>query len=235
MSRARKPRRNGVLLPEETRYLVGQVIHVWGRAIDDMHAFPERRDKREFLDRIERHLSPREFLDTNYRPYRKLHEDVEILAFCILDNHFHLLIHQKKEGGLIALMKSVLTSYGRYFNDTHSRRAQIFESPYSARLADGHDDVRHLIAYVHSNDEVIGPTYEFSSHLEYMGARESDWVASGVGLRLFDSSAAYEQFVFAKWKEIRARKLERRENAPLAPGRRLKRGRGSHIQLPPTP
>jgi REP element-mobilizing transposase RayT len=179
-------------------------------------------------------MSPRKILDPNYRPYRKLHEQAEIIAFCILDNHFHLLIHQKKEGGLIALMKSVLTSYGRYFNDTHGRRAQIFQSPYSARVADGHDDIRHLISYIHTNHEVLGPNYEFSSHREYVGTRSSDWVASGIGLRLFGDKGTYEQVVFMKWQEIRDRKRERRANDPLPPTRSLKRGRGSHIQKPPT-
>ncbi|MBI2691231.1 MAG: transposase [Solirubrobacterales bacterium] len=229
MGRTRKPLRASDLHPEETRFLVGQVVHVWGHAIDDMHVFPERRDKREFLDRIERHLSPRKILDTNYRPYRKLRDEVELLAFCILDNHFHLLIFQKAEGGVISLMKSVLTSYGRYFNETHGRRAQIFESPYSARAADGHDDIRHLISYVHTNHEVLGPNYEFSSHREYMGMRESDWLASGIGLRLFDSKDAYQQVVFTKWEEIRTRKIENRAKNPLPPSRPIKRGRGSHI------
>ena len=233
MGRTRQPRVERVLIPEETRYCVNQVLHVWGRAIDDMHVFPERRDKREFLDRIERHLSPREILDSNYRPYRKLVDEVELLAFCILDNHFHLLIHQKVEGGVISLMKSLLTGYGRYFNDTHGRRAQIFQSPYSARAADGHDDIRQLIGYIHANNEVVGPGYEFSSHREYTGARSSDWLASDLGLRLFHSPAEYERFAFAKWEETRNRKLERRAADPLPPSRPLKRGRGSHIAVEP--
>lgn len=232
MGRNRKPRRQSVLLPEETRYFTNRVFHVWGRAIDDMQSFPERRDKRAFLERIERYMSPREIRDTNYRPYRKLIEKAEVLAFCVLDNHYHLLILQKQEGGLIDLMKPLLTSYGRYFNDTHGRRAQIFESPYSVRALDDHEDVRHMIMYVHTNHEVIGPNYEFCSHREYVGERTTDWVASRLGLALFKSADEYASLVVIEWQKIRERKQLRRATPQLPQRRTITRGRGSHISLP---
>ncbi|MBJ7458148.1 MAG: transposase [Thermoleophilaceae bacterium] len=235
MGRNRKPRRKGVLLPEETKYFTDRVFHVWGRAIDDMHTFPERRDKAEFLDRIERHMSPREIRDSTRRPYRKLTEKAEVIAFCILDNHYHLLILQKQEGGVIELMRALLTSYGRYFNDTHGRRAQIFESPYSARPAEDHDDVRSLIGYIHGNHEVIGPDYEFCSHREYVGDRNSDWVASGLGLLLFSSIDGYRVFAFTEWEASRKRKRDHREANPLPARRHLKRGRGGHLPSPQNP
>lgn len=235
MGRNRQPRRKSVLLPEETRYFTDRVFHVWGRAIDDMQVFPERRDKRAFLERIERYMSPREIRDTNYRPYRKLSDKAEVLAFCVLDNHYHLLIFQKEEGGLIDLMKALLTSFGRYFNDTHGRRAQIFESPYSVRALSDHDDVRHMIMYVHTNHEVLGPNYEFCSHREFVGDRSTDWVCTRFGLALFESVDDYRQRVFIEWEVIRERKQNRRSTKQLPPRRPITRGRGSHISLPGDP
>jgi REP element-mobilizing transposase RayT len=229
MGRNQKPRRPGVLTPEETHEYKGAIFHVWCRAIDDMHAFPGPLDKAAFLERFERHLSPRRICDRYYNAYRKLFEDVELIAFNILDNHYHLLIRQRRPGGLFKLMRAVLTSYGHYFNKEHGRRAQIFESPYSVRMAVDDDDVRGLIAYIHSNEEVIGLDYAFASHREYMGRRESDWLASASGLAFFDSRAAYAEFVAVEFEAIRDRKVERRQNEPLPETRQISRGRVGHV------
>lgn len=196
-----------------------------------MHAFPERRDKREFLEMFERHLSAREIKDSNSRPYRKLFDDVAVLACNVLDNHYHLVILQKRPGGLLRLMAAVLTAYGHYFNKQHGRRAQIFESPYSVRLAENRDDVRGLIEYVHVNHETIGPNYEFSSHREYLGRGRCDWIAAGIGLQLFGGQVSYEKAVLRRWDLSRTVKAEARE-VPLPPRRQLKRGRPSHLPDP---
>lgn len=232
MGRNRKPRNLRHLLPEETRPFENTVFHVWCHAIDDIHAFPARRDKRAFMEMFERHLSPREIRDPSSRLYRKLRDEVEVLSINVLDNHYHLVVLQKRPGGLLRLMTSVLTAYGHYFNREHGRRAQIFESPYSVRMASDLDDVRGLIEYVHVNHEVLGLQYEFSSHLEYVGARQSDWIAAGTGLRLYPSLGAYQRAAELKLAQTRRDKPERRGLNPLPKSRALRRGPGSHILRP---
>lgn len=234
MGRNRKPRVERHLLPSETRPYVNRVFHVWCRAIDDIHAFPERRDKRAFLEMFERHLSKAEIKDSSYRPYRKLFDDVEVIACNVLDNHYHLVILQKRPGGLLKLMAAVLTAYGHYFNNEHGRRAQIFESPYSVRLAENRADVRGLIEYVHTNNEVVGPNYEFSTHRNFMGRARADWISVELGLKLFGGKRRYEVAVWSRWEESNAKKALARE-IPLQPRRQLKRGRASHIPQPAKP
>jgi hypothetical protein len=229
MGRNRKPRNLRHLTPHQTIPFENQVFHVWCRAIDDMHTFPADRDKREFMHLFERHLSPREIRDRWRHPFRKLLDDVELLAAIVLDNHYHLVIRQKRPRGLIRLMAAVQTAYGHYFNSQHGRRAQIFESPYSVRMAENASDVRGLIEYVHTNHEVLGLAYEFSTHLEYIGARESDWVSVANGLALFGSLADYLQAVTERAITSRELKALRRETTPFAPSRKIRRGPASHI------
>jgi REP element-mobilizing transposase RayT len=198
-----------------------------------MHSFPTDRDKKTFREILERHLSPREIRDRSRRPYRKLFDEVEVIAVNVLDNHYHLVILQKRPGGLYRLMKSILTAYGHYFNGEHGRRAQIFESPYSVRIAEDHDDVRGLIEYVHGQHEVLGLKYEFSSHIEYVGARRSDWISIEIGLRLYPSLGAYQRAAERKAFEMSQLRPEQRLLEPLPKRRALRRGRGSHVLPPP--
>lgn len=229
MGRNRKPIRVQDLTPQETYPFVDRVMHVWCRGIDDLHVFPSDYDKRVFMEIFDRHLGPDIVRDKRRRPYEKLNDDVELLAFNILDNHYHLVILQKRPGGLLRFMRSLLAAYGRHFNDSHGRRAQIFESPYSVRLAVSRNDVRELIGYVHANHELLGLRYEFSSHLEYVGARGNRVVACDLGMKLFAGPGAYVREMELRVERTRRMKAEKRELWVPSGARRLKHGVASHI------
>ena len=229
MGRNRRKIKSDALAPEASRHHVDRVFHVWGRAIDDMHTFPTTRSKASFLHLFERYLSPQEFKDPDGRPYRKLSEMIELVGFAVLDNHYHLLLRQKLEAGVITLMRSVLPTYGRYFNDTHGRRAQIFESPYSVRPIEDEADLRHMVGYVHGQHESLGLEYEHTSHRLYLGEAECDWLQIEPGLAAFGSRDSYATEIEAEVREILSAKVARRAETPLPPSRPLTRGRGDHI------
>ncbi len=229
MGRNRKPRERRHLLPFETRHFEERAFHVWCRGIDDMHVFPEDRDKSKFLEIFERHLSPREIRDANYRPYPKYFEDVELFGANVLDNHYHLLARQIAQGGLERLMRSALTGYGHYFNKTHGRQAQIFESPYSVRAISDDDDLRNMLSYVHGNNEAVGLDYQFSTHRSYLGIEPRDFIAVEFGLSHFESIAEYDRAMHEGFERQSALKRERRAQATPAPHRKIRRGPGSHL------
>jgi hypothetical protein len=181
---------------------------------------------------FDRHLGPDLVRDNWRRPYEKLTDDVAVLAVNPLDNHYHLVILQKRPGGLLRFMRALLTAYGHHFNTSHGRRAQIFESPHSVRIAGNHDDVRYLIGYVHANHEILGLQYEFSSHLEYIGARGPRFIACGIGLRLFGDLPTYLAEMEWHVDQTRKRKAERRKLWTPPASRSLRRGPGSHIPIP---
>lgn len=215
--------------PTASRFHTDRIFHVWGRAIDDMHVFPERADKDRFLFTFERHLSSEEFKNEDGRPYRKLSDLVELAGFAVLDNHFHLLLLQKLEAGVLTLMRSVLPSYGRYFNETHGRRAQIFESPYSVRPIEDEADLRYMIAYVHGQHETLGLDYKYTSHRGYLGEVRMEWLNPAPGLAVYGSLGEYRASIADEVAAIHEAKTLRRLREPL-PGRRLlRRGRGSHL------
>ena len=221
----------GLYTPQETEFWQSGLIHVSCRALDDLHSFPDAIDKSEFLNRIERVLSPRRILDPCRRPYPKLDSFANLYAFCVLDNHYHLLFEQLRHGGVKKIMRSLTRSYGDYFNKKFERSGQIFHSPYTSTHVCNASKAREKIAYIHLNHEVQLERYMFSSHDYYAGKRQCDWLASDAGLKLFGgSSEIYSKYLAEYGPRILETKA--RERDLRGPRPRIQRGPGSHIKLP---
>lgn len=113
---------------------------------------------------------------------------VDIGAYCLMPNHFHLLIREKIEGGLSLFMKKLLTSYSMYFNLKHHRTGALFEGRFKATHVAEDDYLNYLFAYIHLNPvKIINPgwpktdltevdraaeylkNYRFSSYQDYLG------------------------------------------------------------------
>ena len=111
---------------------------------------------------------------------------VDIGAYCLMPNHFHLLVREKNEGGLSQFMLKLLTSYSMYFNLKHKRAGSLFESRFKATHVDSDRYLHYLFAYIHLNPiKIVYPTwpeapindvakaeeylanYQFSSYLDY--------------------------------------------------------------------
>jgi hypothetical protein len=211
------------------------IFHVTAHALDDLFCFGDRADMREFLLRFERALSPRIFKDAARRPYRKYSEVSSLVAFCLLENHYHLILRQFSLGGARKLMDSVLNSYGQYFNKKYGRaNAPIWREEYTATwIANGRQGMRAM-SYVTMNHEIQRERYEFSSFDYYVGRRHADWLDVESGLSYFGGDRdAFKQYVFGEGMESLERKIAERAAKPLSPRRPVKRGRASHIARPP--
>lgn len=218
-----------ILKPDELKQFSNSTFHLTCRAIDDLHVFADRQDKREFLNRFERHLSSREFRDRYRRPFPKYREGVRLFGFGVLDNHFHLLLHQFAAEGIRRLMRSVMVSYGRYFNDRYSRTGPIFQSAFQSRMIADAEHAKRSIAYVHLNHEVERERYEFCSHDYYVGRRRCDWLDSAMGLRVFGGRAAYLAYMDRNADRLLDEKRKRREHDSKRHGIPVRRGPASHV------
>jgi hypothetical protein len=222
--------------PSELERIDSGMFHVTAHALDDLFCFRDREDMREFLFRFERALSPRVFKDAARRPYRKYSEGSSLVAFCLLENHYHLILRQFSAGGARKLMDSVLNSYGQYFNRKYGRaNAPIWREEYTATwIASARQGMR-TVSYVTMNHEIQRERYEFSSYDYYVGRRRADWLDVESGLWFFGGDAgAFKQYVFGEGTDSLERKIAGRAAKPLPPRHQLKRGRATHIARPPT-
>lgn len=76
---------------------------------------------------------------------------VNIVAYCIMPTHIHLILKEKQENGISAFMGAVLKSYSRYFNNKHKRKGPLWESRFTNVLIKNDEQFVHVTRYVHLN------------------------------------------------------------------------------------
>ncbi|TSC92960.1 MAG: putative transposase [Candidatus Berkelbacteria bacterium Licking1014_7] len=99
---------------------------------------------------------------------------VEIIAYCLMPTHIHLILKQLQDNGITRFMGNSLNSYSHYFNLKHRRRGPLWESEFKNVLVSSDEQLLHLTRYIHLNPVtaylVENPKdWEFSSYKEYIG------------------------------------------------------------------
>ena len=143
-------------------YAVGSFVHVIKRGAKGTPIVHDENDRWRFL-KLLRYLNdsrvPRnwerditkEHISNGFarpehwsvqRPY------VSILAYCLMDNHFHLLMQEREENGISKFMQRLCTSMSSYFNVKYKESGTLFQSAYRARTVDNNDYLQYLAAYI---------------------------------------------------------------------------------------
>lgn len=120
---------------------------------------------------------------------------IEIAAYCLMPNHFHLLVRELQEGGVSKFMQKLMTGYTMYFNKKHERSGSLFQGKFKATHVADDRYLRYLISYIHLNPvKLIEPkwketgitdkaraeqyleTYTPSSYLDYLGKQRPEGI-----------------------------------------------------------
>ena len=118
---------------------------------------------------------------------------VAIGAYCLMPNHFHLLLKEIIEGGISLFMNKFQTGYSMYFNKKHKRSGTLFQGTFRAEHANNDRYLKYLLAYIHLNPiKLIEPNWKvkgisnkhraknflfqrgLSSYLDYMGTKREE-------------------------------------------------------------
>ena len=76
---------------------------------------------------------------------------VEIIAYCIMPTHLHLILKQMKDKGISIFMNNILNSYSRYFNIRYKRKGPLWEGRFKNVLITTDEQLLHLTRYIHLN------------------------------------------------------------------------------------
>lgn len=152
--------------------------HVYSRGSSKQAIFLDAADYLYFTKLFERYLSPKATINKNGEPYPKYNGKAELLAYCLMPNHYHLLFYQIDLGAVAGCMKSINTSYTRYFNLRHKRSGPLFESRFKAALVNKDDYLDHVSRYIHLNPR-SWRRYPYSSYCYYLDGNEPNWLQTG--------------------------------------------------------
>ncbi len=175
-------------------YITHSYYHVYNRGVNKQTIFHDEQDYSVFLGLLKRYLSKTQQKDTYGRDGVSFYDDIELLAFCLMPNHFHLLIYVgERPRAMSELMRRVCTSYTMYFNKRHSRVGSLFQGRYKASRITNDSYLLHISRYIHRNPEDYY-NWEYSSYPYYIKGREAEWVRPQKIYELYEWGT-YERFV----------------------------------------
>ena len=194
------------------KYEPNMMYHVYNRGVDKRIVFTDEKDYAVFLSFLkfallsDEDLKKEKIIDsgivseaTRFNLRREvLFGAVELVSFCLMPNHFHLLLYQYDIDGITRLMRSVGTGYSAYFNKRHKRVGPLFQGRYKASPINTQGYWDHISRYIHLNPLDIGKDYKnynYSSYRYFIGEAEASWVNHELILDGFASIDEYKNFV----------------------------------------
>lgn len=187
-------------------YVEESYYHIFNRGVNKTEIFRDALDYRYFIRLLNFYLSPytREaqgiFRNRLWRsPEHDLSEAVQLVVYCLMPNHYHLIIKQIPANGLTKLMKCVIASYARYFNNRYGRTGHLFEGPCQARNIADDSDLISTSAYVHRNPKDVTRdiiNYPYSNLKDIYHQLANSWTNPQLLLHYFDyDEQAYVDYV----------------------------------------
>lgn len=179
------------------------LFHIVNRGVDKRTIFLDKQDHFRFIhDLFE--FNNEERVNTTYVVFNKNNDIasrsientkprkllVDIHAFCLMPNHYHLLLSPRSEGAISLFIKKVDMGYAKYFNTRYKRRGALFEGRYKSVLVENESHLVYLPYYIHLNPlDLVAPewrerrleeferarqfleSYRWSSFLDYIGKK----------------------------------------------------------------
>ena len=130
----------------------GEHYHCFNRGTDKRKIFEDQQDYVYFL-KLLRHMNTSKVLGKLRLQESKDPVDppVTILSYCLLPNHFHLLLLCNSDGGISKYLQRVSGGYTMYFNQKYKRSGSLFQGKFKSNYISTDQDLRQVLAYVHYN------------------------------------------------------------------------------------
>jgi len=152
-------------------FQIDEWFHCYNRGIDKRTVFESEDDSERFLQILylansagtlhRSNLSQRTTEEIIAIPRRE--PLVSVGAYCLMPNHFHLLLKEIVEGGIVKFMQKLGTAYTMYFNTKNGRTGNLFMKPFRSRHVGEDLYFQHVVNYIHCNPaELFEPGWKKS-------------------------------------------------------------------------
>lgn len=207
-------------------YSENSYYHIYNRGVEKRLIFLDNQDYYVFLLYLKEYLLPKDkqklseqlsSSNTSYREKDKIlrllrlnnfADEIILIAYCLMPNHFHLLIKQNLDKSIDKFMNSLGARYTIYFNRKYERVGALCQDVYKAVLVENDAQLLHLSSYIHNNpikgslaSQAVGLRAYLSqpsSYPEYLGQRQTKWVHPEEVLGYFSKEnphLSYQAFV----------------------------------------
>lgn len=190
-------------MARKVTFATGELYHLYNRGTEKRKIFMSAADYERFiallfscngtaavrLDDLAKHANSQgSALRVLFDAFERGKTLVDLCAYCLMPNHFHLLAREKEEGGISRFMQKLTTGYTMYFNTRHERSGSLFQGRFKAAHVDNDEYLKYLVSYIHLNPvKLLEPkwretgivdrarakryldTYRYSSFPDYSG------------------------------------------------------------------
>lgn len=181
----------------------GTYSHIYNKGIEKRIIFNDDEDYEVFQDFLKDYLTApkdpdsikksfqvhgRMYRGTPHQPKNYFHK-VELIAYSLMPDHFHLILNQKTRGSLESFIRSLCTRYSIYFNKKYTHTGAVFEGPYKSVQIKDEPQLLKLTRFLHHAGV-------YSSYADYLGIKVTSWVKPAVVLSFYQAkpeSFAYER------------------------------------------
>jgi len=162
----------------------GTYYHLFNRGVNKEPIFFERENYLFFLRQMRKYFTNKFLI---------------IVAYCLMPNHYHLLIHLKTTE-LSSIVQRFALSYSKAINKRFNRVGSLFQGPFKAVQVDKNKYLLQLSRYIHFNPVDAGlvnkpEAWEFSSYRDYIALRKGTLIEPEIVLSQFASPQNYQKFV----------------------------------------
>lgn len=145
-------------MAERQKLVAGEFYHVYNRGVEKRDVFLDPNDHERFIKllyacndtqqvRLARQglTLPQLITEGRTKPI------VDICAYCLMPNHFHLLLYETTESGISNFMQKLSTGYTMFFNKKYNRVGSLFQGTFKSKHVQKDEQLRHLVTYIHLN------------------------------------------------------------------------------------
>lgn len=199
-------------------YEPGGYYHLYNRGVEKRLIFMDEMDYSVFISYLAAYLSLPDLQGVSLQVEKvspskvpkNYFGEIKLLAFCLMPNHFHLMVKQESDHGIDHFMRSLSTKYVRYFNSKYKRVGSLFQDTYKGVRIENEYQFVYLSKYIHRNPMDLFTCkdtpcrledYRYSSYGNYLSKYRQEWLDIEEILELFSSVNRqisynnYKQFV----------------------------------------
>lgn len=168
-----------------TIYAADHYYHIYNRGVNRQPIFFAQHNWMFFLQRLKEYFTSDKAL---------------IVAYCLMPNHYHLLVYVLDAAFSFSVMQPFVTSYTKAINKERDRVGALFQGRFKGILVENNDYLVHLSRYIHRNPVDAGlvarpADWAFSGYQDYIGVRQGKLPQPDIVLGQFSSRADYAAYV----------------------------------------